>query len=441
LLAGLVPLVARAQAPDVAQLAAGLNAPQPQQQYAAADALADLGAAAKPAVPALIAALSHQDAELRWRAARALGTIGDAAALDALRKACDDAEATVRAQAIFALGRLKAADEPSLRVIVARLSDKEAQVRRAAVRALRMIEAPRTTTIPLVAKLLEDADATVAMRALHSIAEAGVEVVPALSAALERPEARYWACLALAELGAQAKEAVPGLIKVLDDERPEVRMQAAIALAEIGTAAKPAAGALIKRANDPVLPVAVATVFALGRIADPAAAEVLAKAEQASDPTLKMLATWALAKIHPGDAQREKAAIEMLVKGLSDKDLNVAAMAARALEDLNPDPMKVRPLVDSLTQNNPEVAERVINAFATLGARAVPHAITALKEPARRVRALQVPPERCRRSWSCSRRATPRREPKCCTRWPRLGPARRLPSRPSRLLWTIASPR
>jgi HEAT repeat protein len=94
------------QAADVAQLAATLTAGSPSERIAAADALADMGGAAKTAAPQLVAALIDNDPALRWRAARALGVIGDKQAADALRKAAADPETMVRAQAIFALGRL-----------------------------------------------------------------------------------------------------------------------------------------------------------------------------------------------------------------------------------------------------------------------------------------------------------------------------------------------
>jgi len=54
---------------------------------------------------------------------------------------------------------------------------------------------PRQTTTPLIVKLLSDSDPTVAMRALHTIAEGGVEMVPALTVALEQKEpaiGRVW---------------------------------------------------------------------------------------------------------------------------------------------------------------------------------------------------------------------------------------------------------
>src|SRR6266436_3360366 len=102
------------RAADVEQLAATLTAGSPSERLVAADALADLGHAALPAAAQLIAALAASDPALRWRAARALGVIGDTQAAAALRKQAADPETIVRAQAIFALGRLRASDEESL---------------------------------------------------------------------------------------------------------------------------------------------------------------------------------------------------------------------------------------------------------------------------------------------------------------------------------------
>jgi len=157
---------------DAKQLAAKLGSGPAADQRAAADELADMGAAAQVAVPQLVAALSSSDADLRWRAARALGLIGDMNVEESLRKAASDSDSLVRAQALFALGRLKADDTESLTVVVNALADKEVQVRRAAVRAMATIKADRKVTIPLVVKMLQDADQNVAMRAVSAIAEA-----------------------------------------------------------------------------------------------------------------------------------------------------------------------------------------------------------------------------------------------------------------------------
>jgi HEAT repeat protein len=392
---GLVTAIqsAAADPADVAKLTAGLGSATPAERYAAADGLADLGPAAQAAVAQLTTALGANDAELRWRAARALGVIGDAAALPALRKAAGDSQAIVRAQAIFALGRLRAADKPSLDVIVTQLADQDSNVRRASVRALAMIKADRKVTIPLVVKLLQDADPAVATRALNSIAEGGAEVISALTEALDHKEARYWACLALSELGPKAKDAVPALTKVLADERPEVRLQAAIALAEIGPEAKSAVPELVKSLNDKFESVRNAALFALGRIGDKSAADVIAKLAKSSDAAGQVLAAWTLARLSPGDKQRLQDAVGLLVGKLGDKDRNVAHMAARGLAELEPSADIIRPAMEKVMAGaDAETADRIFSAYASLGPRIVPLAINALQDPspARKERAMRV---------------------------------------------------
>jgi HEAT repeat protein len=383
-------LAESAAAADIKQLVHTLTTGDPAAQQSAADALADLGEGAREAVPALIQAAASSDAGTRWRAARALGVIGDLQAAAALRDLTADGDVLVRSQAIFALGRLKAADERSLEIIVDRLSDQDAQVRRAAIRALRLVDAPRGMMVPLIVKLLSDSDQAVAMRALSAIGDGGIEVLPSLIAALDDRDARYWALLAVGEMGPQAGTAVPALVKALGDDRPEVRLQAAIALGEIGPDAKSAVGAITKLLDDPLTPVRSAATFALGKIGDTAASPALVKAEQAEEPFVKVLATWALAKLHPSDEQRAAKAIELLVQTLADKNRETSQLAAKALEDLRPGTELLRPTVDKLLGSKPEVAERVLAAYSSLGGGAVPHATSGLSDPQRRVRSLQI---------------------------------------------------
>jgi HEAT repeat protein len=392
-LVGSLGSVSQSCGADAKQLAAKLGSGAPAEQRIAADALGDMGAAAQEAVPQLVAALTANDADLRWRAARALGLIGDMNVEEALRKATSDSESLVRAQAIFALGRLKADDKESLTVVVAGLGDKEVQVRRAAVRAMAMIQADRSVTIPLVVKMLQDSDQNVAMRAVSAIAEAGAIAVPALNAALANPEARYWACIALAEMGANAKDAVPGLIKALSDEQPQTRLQAAIALAEIGPAARPAVLELTKLLGDKFEAVQKTAVFALGRIGEKSAAEAIAKADKPDNAFLHPMCVWALARLNPGDKQRQTAAIELMAAKLGDKDRATGQMAARAIAELEPTADVIRPVMQNLIAGaDAETADRIFSALASLGARILPLAIDALKDPnaLRRERAMKV---------------------------------------------------
>jgi HEAT repeat protein len=392
-LLGLVIACSMLYGADVKQIVTKLKATSATERHAAADALSDLGYAAQEAVPQLTEALKSNDADLRWRAARALGTIGDVKVIPELRKLTADSEMLVRAQTIFALGRLGATDEESLTAVVGGLADKEVQVRRAAVRTISMIKPDRKVMIPLVVKMLEDADPNVAMRAMSAIAEAGAEAVPALNAALTHPQARYWACIALSEMGAQAKDAVPGLIKVLADEQPQNRLQATIALAEIGPAARPALLDLTKLLNDKFEPVRNAAVFALGRIGDKAAADAVTKVDKAADSYLHMLCTWALARMSPEDKKRQGDAVALLATKLGDKDRDAAHMAARAIAELEPTADIIRPVMEKLISGaDAETADRIFNALASLGAKIMPLAINALKDPSplRRERSMRV---------------------------------------------------
>lgn len=91
------------------------------------------------AVDAVIAALGHQEAIVRRRAADVLGFIGDRRATDALVEATGDDFAWVRMRAIEALGRLR--DPAATRALKDALHDPDALVARAAVEALRQFGA------------------------------------------------------------------------------------------------------------------------------------------------------------------------------------------------------------------------------------------------------------------------------------------------------------
>src|SRR5262249_55574811 len=77
----------------------------PTERRQAAEALAQLGPAAEPAVPALIGALADPEPEVRQAAQAALGRVGPAA-VDPLRKELTRKEVPVRLGAAVALGLL-----------------------------------------------------------------------------------------------------------------------------------------------------------------------------------------------------------------------------------------------------------------------------------------------------------------------------------------------
>jgi HEAT repeat protein/serine/threonine protein kinase len=95
------------------------------------------------------------------------------------------------------------------------------------------------------------------------------EAVPALIKVLEDPDesVRVHATQTLGEIGPQTEEVIPALIKVLmKDSYWKVRYSAAMALGEFGPQAKEAVPALIKALEDPVWDVATHAHQALGQI-------------------------------------------------------------------------------------------------------------------------------------------------------------------------------
>ena len=140
-------------APAVAVLAEFLNGGSPR--VGAAQALAEIGPAAKPAVPALVKALKARNEKVREHSALALGAIGPTAAAEAvgpLAAALTDEQIDVRVAAAKALARMgpKAADViPDL---VRALRKAQDRVRLAAAEALKAL-GPKAA--PAAADLVE----------------------------------------------------------------------------------------------------------------------------------------------------------------------------------------------------------------------------------------------------------------------------------------------
>jgi HEAT repeat protein len=107
----------------------------PAVQAHAALELGKYGPDAAHAVPALAAALSSEDLNVRRNAAQALGKIGPSSrsASGALRKALTDTDYRVRENAVYALGEI--GDSKALPDVQAMRADGVGAVKRAAVEA------------------------------------------------------------------------------------------------------------------------------------------------------------------------------------------------------------------------------------------------------------------------------------------------------------------
>lgn len=228
-------------ASQLPRLVAALEGDDWDLQLAAADVLAELGTAAKPAAPALVALLQERNPALdrtvvlrlprartqhwnvREAAALALGAIGpidDVPIAAALHETLHDREWAAREGAVRALAAFPG--EPTVLAVCATLlADDTWSCRRAAAETL--------------TRLVGDGDALLA------------KVVGAMAAALRDEDGgvRRLAAEFLGARGAASAAAVPSLVELLASPNVKYREYAAAALRGIGPAAAAAKQALI----------------------------------------------------------------------------------------------------------------------------------------------------------------------------------------------------
>ena len=189
------------------------------------------GPAGRPLDPRLvetfIGALDDTDAEVRERAARALGRSRVSEAAPALRTALGDEDAEVRERAAWALGRIR--DEAAVDSLLGLLDDPEPDVRERAAWALGMLRIP--AAVEGLVAALDDADEDVQERIAWALGRIRDEratdgLITAL--ALVAGDALEEAIDALGRIGGD--RAMNALIRLMDAPDPEVRRAAIEAL-------------------------------------------------------------------------------------------------------------------------------------------------------------------------------------------------------------------
>ena len=243
----------------------------------AIDEIAKLGQNAKGALADLIKATADEDARIRWHAARAIGMIGEDAlsAIPVLLGLLADADPIVVTQSAAAIGLIRqddgrqsipSADEQTytsaIDPLVKSTTHPDPRVRRSAVRSLRHL-IPSPQQLALLGKQLADADSACVLPALHTLADMDDEAVPVLLEALEQPKSRYWATLALAEIGPEigpeAAPVVAALSRLAAEGETEERIQAFLALA--ATAIRPPTTSPRRRCRRTIRPIRPASCW------------------------------------------------------------------------------------------------------------------------------------------------------------------------------------
>ena len=375
------------------------------------DAIAALGQNAKPALEALVAATEDPELRVRWHAARAIGLIGEDAssAVPVLVKLLADPDPIVAAQAAAAIGHIRADEDDDTitaddatryaagqEAVAKAIVHSDPRVRRAAIRAIRHFDPAPTVLAPLFAKQLGDADPSVVLPALHTLADMEDVAVPVLMEALKAPQSRYWATIALAEIGAEAAPATAALAQLAAEGEVHERLQAILALAAIGEKAAAAGPALIAAVQSPDKSLRFPAAFALGKVRAADADAALEKIVAGEDEVLAATAAWALAQIHRGEKPFAAAAEARLLKALTATEPAVREGAVAGLSDLAAqfDDEEKKKLAATftglLTDADPEVGRAAGAALIRLGGVCVDTLRGKLADPAMRTNILEI---------------------------------------------------
>jgi HEAT repeat protein len=328
----------------VPQLAKLEQREEPEVRLQALVALGQIGEAAKPAVSVIVKALQSDKSEgVRYAAAFALGQIGanDKQARAALAKGMESDDAFLQVITAWALARVakddKQVQEKATALILKGLTSDKVDVRRAAARAFAEVNPPPEVAAPMLIKAIHDNDQSVISNAIDALASLGPKIVPRVTEnGLKNKELQLYAVRVLAKIGPDAKEAAPALAEALKDAEGEFRREVQFVLGLFGADAAPAVPELIESLSSNDDHVRNSAIYALGKIGPgaKAASRDLHKLLASDEEFVRFAATWALVRIDPKDTKLAAAAVPALVKGLSDERPLVRSESAATLGEL-----------------------------------------------------------------------------------------------------------
>ena len=237
----------------VSPLVNALGDPDPNVRGNAADALRWFGAADPAVVAALIRVARENNPAVRRSAISSLGFFAGAAenVVPVLIESLKDRNAEIVAEAAEGLGRIGPGAKRSVPALLELVKGKDRSQRCAAINALGGIGRHAKEAVPLLLSVLQDDTykdcRSETICSLGNMRDASASAVPVLVKFLSSKELRLRGCavVALGRIGPKAKEAVPGLITVLQDRASsDLQEDAAEALRAIGPAASAAVPAL-----------------------------------------------------------------------------------------------------------------------------------------------------------------------------------------------------
>lgn len=344
--------------PALDALIEGLSDRDEQVFVQSATAIARIGEPAAQAIPALIKSLSHSNAQRRYRAGWALSEIGEAS-VQPLVDAFDNEESNRRRLALAeALGWMTEQSPRVAPVLIESLqtTDRE-DLRQAAAESLARLEMPEA-----LAKAIQSDDSVVqeiiarALAKLDSVPDSAHKRLVLLSEQGE-PAVRVAAVAALASTDAPSDQLIRSIVRAALGTDPELRSEAVIALRKLKNPA-PAIGFLAKALSSDDESERIAAASTLGLLgtqaesAIPALVDSLRRPSSASDATIRAVSRIGAAAVEP-----------LLVAFESAQDAD---------EDLS---------------DGETMSQRLARALALIGGKATPRLISALDDESILVRA------------------------------------------------------
>ena len=261
-----------------------------------------------------------------------------------------------------AIAVLKQQGAPAIEFLIKVVKDRKEplKVRLFAIAAIGEMGADAKTAVPALVKVLQDSPQEIRLRAIDS----------------------------LADLGATAKAAVPDLRNALKDSDEKVREAAAKALGSIGVHAKAAVPDLINALNDPSESVRVQTINALPNLGSEAKTAIpeLTPALSDSSRSVRLAAIEALARF----GQDAKPAVQPLAQLLSDPDRQIRVATASTLGRIGADASAAVPALTNALANSDRTtrpwAAMALGQIGTNAKSAVPELTRALSDPDKDVR-------------------------------------------------------
>jgi HEAT repeat protein len=260
--------------------------------------------------------------------------------LSAFERGLQSKEPRIRTRGALGLAQIGPAARQAIPTLLHAARDEDLRVRASAAQALGSMGSAATEAVPTLEDLLNDPSLPVRMytvRALSQIGSPSKAAIPGLLWALQQPdssELRQAAAKALAGIGPEAKVAVAALVARMHDDEQNVRLEAMKSLRAIGPQAREAIPALIAVLKDPNVDLqrmAAMTLGSIGRDADSIAAlTAMLKEDQEGNADLRVAAAYAMAAMGPP----AKTAIPTLIEALHDRIAAVRAAAVHAITSL-----------------------------------------------------------------------------------------------------------